>query len=93
MVDYKASGFGEFVKAKYYNATNAARCLGVSPLTILNNIKKPTGGYKVFGDTYKELLDTKQALEQARAMYADLAERYNKLIAGDNSSVEAYLKK
>lgn len=95
-INYNASGFGKYVKAKYYNATNASRVFGLSPLTVINNIKKPTGGYKLFGDLYQQLVETQDVLEKTQAMYADLSEKYNALVedkATEEQKMAEYLSK
>lgn len=93
---YDDSAFGKFVRAKYGNATSAARILGVAPVTIINNIKEPTGGYKLFGNVYQEYIETKLLLEQAQSMYAALAKRYNDLVEGkatEQDKMKEYLNK
>lgn len=95
-INYDANGFGKYIKAKYYNATNAARVFGLSPLTVINNIKKPTGGYKLFGDLYQQYVDTQDILEKTQAMYASLSEKYNALVedkATEEQKMTEYLSK
>lgn len=95
-VDYERSGFGKYVKAKFYNASNAAKVLGVTPATVINNINDPKGGYKLFGNLYQELLENKALLESVQSMYATLAKKYNELVAGtvtDEAKLKEYLNK
>lgn len=95
-INYEATGFGRYVKAKFFTATNAARVFGLNPLTVINNIKNPTGGYKLFGDLYMQLVETQDALEKTQAVYSDLAERYNALVAEkdtERAKLEEYLER